>query len=136
MSAPAMTTLKSELLVLQREFWEGMKRNDAGTLSRLTADTFTMVMEDGITDASNAEIVEMMATNDMKLKSFEMDEEGAIVRELGPGVALLAYKARSNFERAGKSEEMDNYYSVVWVKKGDNWQGAAGAVVRPGEPQQ
>jgi hypothetical protein len=130
MSAPAKTSLKQELLDIQKQYWDAMKTADTKTLSRLTADRFTMVMEEGITDADKSEFVEMMTAGDMKLKSYKLDESNATARELSPGVALLAYRAHSDFERQGKLDNMENFFSTIFVKKGNGWVGAAGSAAR------
>lgn len=127
MSAPTATSLKAELLALEKEYWDAMAKGDAETLGRLTADRFVMVMEEGAMDATRAEMVDMLIANDMRLMAYELDESSVIARELAPGVAVLAYKGHSEMERAGKPESMDYVYSTTWVKTATGWVGAAGA---------
>jgi hypothetical protein len=130
MSAPATASLKKEILGLEKQYWNAMKEGDADTLRRLTADDFTMVMEEGISTAPKAEFVEMLMGGDMQLKSFRLDETGAIARELSPGVVVLAYSADTEFEREGTPESRHDYFSTTWVKDGGGWQAAAGAALR------
>jgi hypothetical protein len=132
MSTTATTTLKRELLDLEKAYWEALKSEDAATLARLTADEFTMAMGEGISSTGRDDFVEMMTRGDMRLKSYRLDDGNATFRELGPGVALLAYKGSSEFQREGQDrpEKADYFYSTTWIRSGNTWRAAAGSASR------
>jgi hypothetical protein len=134
-STTTTTTLKREILDLEKAYWEALKAEDASTLGKLTADEFTMTMGEGISSMGRDDFVEMMTGGDMRLKSYTLDDSNATFRELGPGVALLAYKGSSEFQREGQDspEKADYFYSTTWVRSGSNWRAAAGSASR-GEP--
>jgi uncharacterized protein (TIGR02246 family) len=115
------TRLESELLSHVTEFWEASK-GDAAKLRELCADTFTFVMADGINVLGREEFVAMMTKGDFKLNSFLVDSDGAVVRELAPDVATVAYRATSEFTMGGTTDKNDSYYTSTWVKNGGRWQ--------------
>lgn len=130
MSAPTATNLKHELIELERKNWEAWKAGDAATLRSTFDDRYIMVMEEGITDQDRSTFVQDMLGGDMKLKSYKLDEKSVVVRELSPGVAFIAYKARPEMEQNGKPLVADYFFATTCVKKGDGWLAAAGSAIR------
>jgi hypothetical protein len=130
MGSTTKTPLKKELLQLEHQYWDALKTRDPKALERLTGDNFIMVMEEGINDVSGREFVEMMTGDEMTLKSYEFDESSVTARELSPDVALIAYRAHSDFDRGGKPENMDNYFTTTWCKINGGWKAIAGTAVR------
>jgi hypothetical protein len=131
MSAPSTTkndTLTKELHDLEKRYWDALQKADPDALRTLTGESFFMTMEDGISQADNKQFVDMMTSGEMKLRSYKFDEGSFRVFPVTQDVAIVAYKAHSNFERGGKGEEMDNYYASTWLKKGGTWRVVAGAV--------
>jgi hypothetical protein len=130
MSSPAAINLRRELLEREKKVWEAWKSGDKHTLLSLLDDRYLMVMEQGITDQDKSSFVEGMLGGDMQLKSYTLDESSVNVRELGPGVAVIAYKARPEMEQAGKTISADYFFTTTFVKKGDTWVGAVGSASR------
>jgi hypothetical protein len=124
MAATATATRKDvqEVLDYERRFWEATKAGDGSALGKLTADQFTFVMGEGVNNFPRDEFVKMMTAGDYRLKSFTLDEKDATVRELAPGVAAVAYHARSSHDLGGKPGSTDGYWCSIWVKDGRDWK--------------
>jgi hypothetical protein len=122
MASAGTTTVQAEIKDLERQYWEASKKPDHAAIERLTADTFTFVMEDGITNFSRQEFVDMLRSGDYKLKSFSISDDNLTVREISPGVALCAYRATSDYEYQGKPARRDAYYAATWLRKGGSWE--------------
>ncbi len=135
MTAPTTTNLKQEILELEKKNWEAWKARDAKTLESLIDDRYLMVMDEGITDKGKSEFVSMMLDGDMQLKSYALDGSSVVVRELGPGVAVIAYKACPEMVQAGKTMSTDYFFTTTYVKKGDTWVGAVGSASKADAPK-
>lgn len=120
--AATATATKSEVLELEKKYWEAMKNHDAATMQELTADPCVVVGQDGAMTMTARQLADMMKSQDYKLRSFRVDEGSAVVRELGDGVAMVAYKVHEESNRGGKDQSLDAYDSSVWVKRGNKWQ--------------
>lgn len=135
MTAPATTTLKHELLDLEKKNWEAWKAGDAKALESIFDDNYIMVMEEGITETSKSEFVKMMLEGDTTLKSYKLYEDTVNVRELAPGVAFIAYKARPEMKRNdGETLASDYFFGATFVKKGGRWVAAAGSASKAETP--
>ena len=116
------TRLKTELMKVEEQYWNAIKANDAAGLGKLTADSFTYVMGDGVMNFNRNAFVEMMTQGDFKLNSYKFEEGGETVREIGPGIAAIAYKVQSVYQLEGKSHKAESFNSTIWAKKGDSWE--------------
>ncbi len=130
MSTSTATNLKRDLLDIQKKNWDAWKARDGATLRALLDDQYLMVMDEGITDEDRTTFVDGMLSGDMQLKSCTLDESSAVVRELAPTVAVIAYKARPEMEQNGKPLIADYYFTTTYVKKGDNWVAVVGSASR------
>lgn len=119
--AATATRIDREILQHEKEFWEASK-GDAARLGKLCADNFTFIMAEGITNFSRKEFVDMITAGDYKLQSFEIEEGKAVIRELGPAAAVVAYPAKSQFELRGKNQKTRAFYSSVWTRQGNDWK--------------
>jgi hypothetical protein len=112
------TRTETEILEHEKRMWEA--GSDPAKLRALTADTMTFVMGEGISSSSRDEFIETMAQ--YKLKSYRMDEGGAVVRELGPNAATIAYHATQDFTMNGEAHSTSAYYTSTWIRVGGGWQ--------------
>ena len=56
------------------------------------------------------------------MHAFEIDSASVTFREFAHDVAFVAYKVHEDYEIDGKREDVDSYYSAIWLKAGDAWQ--------------
>ena len=116
------TKTEGEILQLERDYREAMKKGDGRTLEKLTADPSVVVGAQGVHEVKRNQIADMTRTGDFKLKSYKLDDTSLSFRELTPGVATIAYKVHEEYDRAGKPWNADSYNSSVWVKNGNAWE--------------
>jgi ketosteroid isomerase-like protein len=126
MAMPATaTSVVREIKELEQRYWDATMAADGTALKQLTAENFTFVMPAGINQFKRDEFVKMMSAGDFKLTSFKFDRDKATVRELGDSAALIAYRVKWTYEREGKEELTDTYYTSMWVREGRDWKYAA-----------
>jgi ketosteroid isomerase-like protein len=125
MTAPTKTkgsTSQEEILGYEQQFWDAIKAADAAAIERLTADEFTFVMNQGVSNFGKRDFAAMLTDGSFKMHSYRIDRGGVTFREFAPGVAFLAYKVNEDFELNGKREQIDSYYSSTWLRSGDTWR--------------
>jgi len=115
------TRIETELLEQEKRFWEASK-GDAAGLRELCADEFTFLMNDGISNFTRDDFVNMITNGDYHLKSYDLDGRSVVVRELGPDAATIAYRAKSAFTMKGDDDRADSYYTSTWVRDGGAWR--------------
>jgi len=119
------TSIEVELRELERRYWEAAMQPDSAEMKRLTAGQFTFVMPAGINEFKRGDFIKMMTAGDFKLTSYEFVPAEATVRELGRDAALIAYRVKWTYDRDGKSEATDTYYTSIWVREDGEWKYAA-----------
>ena len=119
MTAPA-TSLKNELMKLENEFRDAMVSGDSQTLERLSADPCLVVGSQGARAMKRNEVGAMSASSDFQLKSYKVDDSTVAVRELGPGIATLAYRVEDRYEANGKPQSAKAFDCSTWIKKGSS----------------
>jgi hypothetical protein len=125
MTAPATTSVKKEIIDLEKQLWEATKSAEANKIGGFIGQPSTFVMGEGVTNFSRDEFIDMMTNGNFKLKSFTIDEGSATVRELAPGVAFIAYKLVQESVMDGKPNNSSAYFTGTWVKNGSDWKCAA-----------
>ena len=126
MTAPA-TSLKNELMKFENEFRDAMVSGDSRTLERLTADPCLVVGAQGARTMKRNEVGAMTASSEFQLKSYKVDDSTIAVRELGPGIATVAYRVEDRYETNGKPQTAKAFDTSTWIKKGNSWECAVHA---------
>lgn len=109
---------------LEGQYWEAIKKGDAGLMRQMTGDEFSMVMGGGLFEFDRDSFVKMMI-EDFDLKAYDMS--GTKVREIAPGVVAVMYDAHSEYVKEGKKGSMDTRNLSIWAKEGDDWRCVLGA---------
>jgi len=119
------TSLDRELLEVEKAYWDAIQKKDRAAIQRLTGDTFIITMGEGITPMTSDEFTEMMLSGETKIRSYKLDEQGARVSRPVDDVAIIAYRARMDYERQGKPNSLDAFYTTTWVRQGERWRAVA-----------
>jgi uncharacterized protein (TIGR02246 family) len=116
------TAIENEVLKLEQQYWDAMKKQDIATMQSLTADPCLVIGGQGASQIPRSQFAQMMQSEDYRLRSFKFDDKTANVRQIGNDVAVVAYKVHEEFERGGRPQQQDAYDTSVWVKKGGRWE--------------
>jgi len=109
------------LLTLEKRYWEALKNRDVSTMESLTADPCLVVGPQGARSVPRTQFREMAASDDFKIKSFQIDERNASIRSITDNVAAVAYPVHEELERGGKTETLDAFATSVWTREGGRW---------------
>lgn len=112
--------LASELLDLEKQFWQAMKDNDVDTVKRLTDDECILTGAQGVSRISRQELAEMMKNAPYTLHAFELKDEQ--VSQLQDDVAIVAYTVHEELTVDGKPVKLDAADSSTWVRRDGGWR--------------
>jgi hypothetical protein len=120
MTATATKT-NTEILDLERRYWEAIRDNDVRSAVSLTEFPCLIAGASGVRSVDQASYEKMMTGGSWKLHEFEI-ENGAEVRQLTDDVAVIVYRVREEMTVEGKPVTLRAADSSVWVRRGDSWR--------------
>ncbi|RZA35177.1 MAG: nuclear transport factor 2 family protein [Lysobacteraceae bacterium] len=116
-------TTQTEIMALERKFWQSVADMDVETAISLLDEQSTTAGAQGIHYFSPAEYKAMAQAGSARITSFDFFEEKVIFPT--PDVAIASYKAKQSFTMAGKRPEQVVYDTTTWIRKGGNWLACA-----------
>lgn len=117
-----MTThaLKTELIGLEKRFWQAIKDKDAVTAMLLTDETCIVTGPQGVGLISREQLEKMINNSDSIINSFEFKDD-IKVRQVSDDVAVLAYNVHEELTVEGKPVVLDAAESSTWVRRHGRW---------------
>ena len=115
------STIDTEILDLERRYWEAMRTRDVRTAVSLTDFPCLIAGASGVRSVDQASYEKMMSGASWRIHQFEI-EDGAQVRQLTDDVAVIVYKIREEMTVDGKPVTLQAADSSVWVRQGDGWR--------------
>ncbi|HEX5140061.1 MAG TPA: nuclear transport factor 2 family protein, partial [Dehalococcoidia bacterium] len=86
------TDMRSELLSLEKRFWDAMQRKDADTAARMSGDSCVIVGAQGVSAIDKQTMAKLTVEGDWSIESYEFDDASVQVQSLCDHTALIAYK--------------------------------------------
>ena len=111
--------IESELLSLERQYWQAIKDKDVDTALRLTDDPCIVAGSQGFASIGKQALASMMSAANYTLNEFRFGE--AQVRLLNDAVAIVAYKVHEELTVEGKPVTLDAADASTWVRRGNRW---------------
>lgn len=121
---PATSRIDTEILDLERRYWEAMRARDVRTAVSLTEFPCLIAGASGVQSVDQPGYEKMMTSASWRLQEFEI-EDGAEVRQLTEDVAVIVYRVREEMTVDGKPMTLRAADSSVWVRRDDGWRCAA-----------
>jgi hypothetical protein len=116
----ATRTIESELLDLEKRYWQAIKDKDADTAMRLSDEPCILTGAQGVGSINRKTLGELMKAPSYTLDRFEL-KDGAQVRGLRDDVAIVAYQVHEELTVDGKPVALDAADSSVWVRRDGRW---------------
>lgn len=123
----------SELLSLERQFWQAMKDRDAETAMRLTDDQCIVTGHQGVGSIDRRTLGAMVQTATYNIDAFEL-QPGAQVRMVGDDVAVVAYTVHEELTVEGEKIAFDAADASTWVRRNGTWVCALHTEAISGDP--
>lgn len=112
---------KDEVLGLEKEFWDAMKKKDAQTAARMTDDQCIVVGAQGVSSIDPSTMGKLTTEGKWELQQYSFDEKTAHVRFIGDDVALVAYNVNERVVVDGKTLPIEANDASVWVRRDGKW---------------
>jgi len=131
--ATATKTVETEILDLEKRYWQALKDQDADTAMRLTDEPCIVTGAQGVGAIDRKTLGTMVKSASYTLHRFEL-KPGAQVRLLGNDVAIVAYQVHEELTVDGKPVELDAADSSAWVRRDGRWLCAMHTEAISGDP--
>jgi len=131
--ATATRTVETELLDLEKRYWQALKDQDVDTAVRLTDEPCIVTGAQGVGAIDRKTLGAMIKAASYTLHHFEL-KEGAQVRLLGDDVAIVAYEVHEELTVEGKPVAFDAADSSTWVRRDGRWLCAMHTEAITGDP--
>jgi hypothetical protein len=125
--------LQSELLELERRYWQALIDRDAETALSLTDEPCIVTGAQGVASLNHEHMRGMMSSTQWTLNDFELSDD-AEVRQLSDDVAILAYKVRENLTVDGQPVTLEAADASTWVRRDGRWRCALHTESIVGDP--
>jgi hypothetical protein len=122
--APTASRIDTEILDLERRYWEAMQARDARTAVSLTEFPCLIAGASGVRSVDQPSYEKMLTGASWRIQEFEI-EDGAEVRQLTDDVAVIVYRVREEMTVDGLPVTLRAADSSVWVRREDGWRCAA-----------
>ncbi len=116
----AGTPTESEILAIEREYWQAMITKDAGVVSRLTADPSIVVGAQGVGSVGKQEIGFMVQSDKWKLRGFEFSD--VKLKSVDANTVIVAYSVKEDLEVDGKRLVLEANDASVWSRRSGAWE--------------
>lgn len=126
------TALATELLDLEKQYWQAMKEKDVDTAMRLTDEECIVTGAQGVARVSRQALSDMLKNAPYTLHSFELKDEQ--VHELKDDVAILAYNVHEELTVDGKPVKLDAADTSTWIRRDGRWRCALHTEAITGDP--
>lgn len=113
-------SLETDLMALERKFWQAMVDKDADAGASLASDPCIVTGGQGVGKIDRRTFVKMMEGATWELHDFAFSD--VAVEQVTDDVAVIAYKVRENLTVDGKKLTMDAADASTWVRKNGAWQ--------------
>jgi hypothetical protein len=110
---------ESEILQLEKQYWQGLMDKDLDTCEGLTDFPCLVAGANGVARIPREKFRGIMESGDYELNDFEFKESE--VRMLTDDIALHVYKVHQDLTVDGKPIKMDSSQSSTWIRRGGRW---------------
>ena len=131
--ATATKSIETDLLNLERRFWQALQDRDADTAAALTDEPCILTGAQGVGVIDRKTFVAMMKAPTWTIRSFQI-KEGAQVRLLSEDVALVAYQVHEELTVDGQPVSLDAADASTWVRRNGRWLCALHTEAIAGDP--
>lgn len=120
----ATETLRDEIVDLEYQLFDAIKRSDKATVEKLTFEPYYVVGAHGVLREGRKGYAEEISADAYRLKTYAIDRESLSFEQLSDDVAVITYHGHVAYERSGRAQTADSYNCSVWVRSNGGWQRA------------
>jgi hypothetical protein len=117
---PMAAPTKEEIIALERDFWEAMKRKDGKRAAELTGKSALVTGAHGVMSIPRARMGAMTEESNWTLDSYDFKDIEVVTPT--PDVAIIAYTARQDVTMDGEKKEIRAADSSTWIRGTNGWE--------------
>jgi ketosteroid isomerase-like protein len=114
------TPTKDEIVALERDYWEAMKRKDGKRTSQLSGKAALVTGKGGVMTIPKDKMGKMTEEGNWTLESYEFNDIQVVTP--APDVAIIAYTVNQNVTMDGKPQKLRAADSSTWIRGADGWE--------------
>jgi len=116
-----MPTTPSELIDLEKKFWQSMVDEDTDTALSMLDEPALMVSSHGAMQFDHEQYRQMAEKGSMVVKSFELSDMQVVFPT--DGTAVMTYRVKQALSERGDSKQVEQEMadSSVWTLKDGQW---------------
>lgn len=111
--------IRTEIIELEKRFWQTMIDRDVETAVDLMADTCIVTGAQGVASIDRAGFARMMKGGAWDLHAFWLDD--VQVSTPAPDVAVIGYKVREKLTVEGRPLTLEAADASTWVRQDGKW---------------
>jgi hypothetical protein len=111
---------KEEIVSLEKEYWNAMKRKDGKRTSQLSGKVALTTSGRGVATIPKSKMGKMTEDGDWTLESYEFDEVEVVIP--APDVAIIAYTVKQSVTMDGKKQELRAADTSTWIRGAEGWE--------------
>lgn len=111
---------KDEIIALEKEYWDAMKRKDGKRSSQLSGKVSLTTGARGVTSIPKAKMGQMTEEGNWTLESYAFEDVEVVTP--ADDVAIIAYKVKQRVTMDGKKQELRAADMSTWVRGADGWE--------------
>jgi hypothetical protein len=109
-----------EIVALERDYWDAMKRKDGKRTAQLSGKLSLTTGARGVSTISKDKMGKMTEEGKWTLESYSFDNVEVVTPT--PDVAIIAYTVTQNVMMDGKKQELRAADSSTWIRGADGWE--------------
>lgn len=109
-----------EIVALERDYWDAMKRKDGKRSSQLSGKTSLVTGARGVSTIPKEKMGKMTEEGNWTLESYEFNDVQVVTP--APDVAVIAYTVTQNVTMDGKPQTLRAADSSTWIRGADGWE--------------
>jgi hypothetical protein len=116
-----MPTTHSELIDLERKFWQSLVDEDTDTALSMLDEPAMMVSSHGAMQFDHEQYRQMAEKGSMVVKSFELSDMQVVFPT--DSTAVMTYRVKQALSERGQSRQIEQEMadSSVWTRKDGQW---------------
>lgn len=114
------TATKDEIIALEKDYWDAMKRKDGKRSSQLSGKVSLTTGARGVTSIPKAKMGQMTEEGNWTLESYTFDDVQVVTP--ADDVAIIAYKVKQSVTMDGKKQELNAVDMSTWIRGADGWE--------------
>jgi hypothetical protein len=111
---------KEEIVSLERDYWNAMKRKDGKRASELSGKVALTTSARGVASIPKSKMGTMTEEGNWTLESYDFDDVEVVTP--AADVAIIAYTVRQNVTMDGKQQELRAADTSTWIRGAEGWE--------------